>query len=433
MTKSSLADFVNTIENQAIIKQLQSYNELFWQNPDYGKPYKLSFDYCDVQAAVNRFKRFAPYLANVFKDTDNGIIESPLTPIPKMQNALLNKTTNSQLFLKEDNKMPISGSVKSRGGIYEVLKFAEQLAIEHLDFNRTADYLAFNSPKFKKFFSQYTIEVASTGNLGLSVGLMASTLGFKAIIHMSQDAVKWKVEKLRANGAEVIIYNDNFSNAITAARHSSMHNPFSYFVDDEASADLFLGYSVAGPRLLAQLKEQNITIDSQHPLFVYLPAGVGGSPAGIAFGLKTCFGEHVYPVFVEPTHIPSVLLGMATKLNHDISVYDIGIDGKTRADGLAVGRPSVIAGNIMRGLLSGIATCDDDNMFKFLKLLKDTENIAIEPSSTVGFKGYLNIMNNPEFTLLAQNATHVVWSTGGAMVPLAEQDNYYKYSSQIKA
>ena len=122
MTSSSLPDFANIIENQPIIKQLQKYNELFWQNPDYGKPYKLSFDYCDVQAAVNRFERFAPYLASVFEDTDDGIIESPLTPIPNMQTSLLNQTTNSKLFLKEDNKMPISGSVKSRGGIYEVLK-----------------------------------------------------------------------------------------------------------------------------------------------------------------------------------------------------------------------------------------------------------------------------------------------------------------------
>ena len=61
------------------------------------------------------------------------MIESELVPIEKMKD-LLNRefggTIEGTLLLKKDSHLAVAGSVKARGGIYEVLKHTEDLALE---------------------------------------------------------------------------------------------------------------------------------------------------------------------------------------------------------------------------------------------------------------------------------------------------------------
>lgn len=103
-------------------------------------------------------------------------------------------------------------------------------------------------------------------------------------------------------------YQTNFSEVVSIARTAAQKDPTIHFIDDEGSTDLFLGYSVAAVRLQEQLKQHHIKVDRTHPVLVYLPAGVGGSPSGVTFGLKTIIGPYIHAVFCEPTHVPSVTL-----------------------------------------------------------------------------------------------------------------------------
>ncbi|QWU44588.1 D-serine ammonia-lyase [Bacillus sp. NP247] len=430
-----------------LVNKLIATEEIFWINPNienYETAIKGSpLNEENVKDAEERLKRFASYIAKVFPETKetSGIIESPLVKIPAMKQSLEKKYGQSilgELLLKCDSQLPISGSIKARGGIYEVLKHAEQLALQHGMLTEEDDYSILDSDRFRGFFAKYSIAVGSTGNLGLSIGIMSAKLGFNVTVHMSADAKEWKKDLLRSKNVNVIEYEADYSKAVEEGRLQAEADPSCYFVDDENSHDLFLGYAVAASRLQKQLEGLEIVVDEEHPLFVYLPCGVGGGPGGVAFGLKLLYKDNVHCFFAEPTHSPCMLLGLMTGLHDKIAVQDIGIDNVTDADGLAVGRPSGFVGKTMEPFLSGNYTVSDEELYRLLKELADNENIYLEPSALAGMIGPLNVckaeneyLQKQQLTEKVKKGTHIVWGTGGSMVPEDVMSGYYKKGSEL--
>ena len=417
------------------IERIKAAEELCWVNPNMVSAKEglsqIEFNAEDVADAAARLRRFAPLIMHYFPETraEGGIIESPLTEIPEMKEAL-NKDgarLTGKLYLKRDSDLKVAGSVKARGGVYEVLKHTEDLALENgILSGIDDDYLKLASDEARAFFGEHKVQVGSTGNLGMSIGIMSAAIGYEAIVHMSMDAKQWKKDLLRERGATVIEYEGDYGAAVEQGRAESDADPMSYFVDDENSAALFLGYAVAAGRMDEQFKKEGIIVDDNHPLFVYLPCGVGGAPGGITFGLKLLYGDNVHCFFVEPTECPCVLVGLETGEMSKICVQDVGLSGKTEADGLAVARPSGLVCRLMNLLMSGEFTVNDDKLNFYLRKLYNSEGLYIEPSSCAGFIAPARISVDADARrYLRQNelddrmadAVHIAWATGGSMVP----------------
>ena len=433
-----------------LIRDLVALQETTWFNPGVAPVAQAIGDVglteADVADASARLTRFASYLRQAFPETasSGGIIESDIVPVSHLQQLLgerYNQVLTGSLWLKRDSHLPISGSIKARGGIYEVLKHAEDLALAENFLTLEDDYAVLHSDKARAFFGQYKIAVGSTGNLGMSIGIMGAALGFQVTVHMSADARQWKKDKLRAHGVTVIEYASDYSVAVAQGREQAEADPACHFVDDENSVNLFLGYAVAAERLKQQLAAAQITVDAQHPLFVYLPCGVGGAPGGVAFGLKLAFGDAVHCIFAEPTHSPCMMLGVYTGLHDEVSVQDFGIDNVTAADGLAVGRASGFVGKAMQRLLDGFYTVSDEEMYSLLALMERSDGLRLEPSALAGVPGIARVQADQQGYLARAgldahamaNATHLIWATGGNMVPGDEMDAYLGKGRELLA
>ena len=367
---------------------------------------KLSITKTDIAAADDLLRRSKKLLTALFPEEKtlqaaNGLIESKLYPIPELQ---AKREGSGRWYLKGDHELPIAGSIKARGAIYAVLEHAEKLAIDHDLMQPGDDLFCLGSADAKALFSQHKIQVGSTGNLGLAIGIMAAALGFKAKVHMSADAKQWKIERLERRGVEVQVHRGDFPFALQAGRTECHDDPKAYFVDDEHSKALSIGPAVAALRLVEQLQEQHIKVDAQHPMFVYLPCGVGGAPSGIALGLRHAFGSHVHVVIGQPLECAGVLARMNAQGDEPLIVYDIGLNNQTKAgDGMAVPRASELAFGLLQPTVSGGYTISDEDMFRNLALLHHTHGIKVEPSAAavIGGPDWLNSAAGRRYLQLA--------------------------------
>ena len=447
------------MERNQLLKLLKSHQPVFWVNPKLSKSAKalsqLPIGKPEMEDALDRMTRCSTLLETLFPilKKRHGIIESKLLEISSIKPFITGKNDASGLYLKADNQLPVVGSIKARGGFYEVLCIAETLAIDAGLVRPGDDLDILASPAAQALFATQTISVGSTGNLGLSVGTLASALGFRAQIHMSSDAKDWKKQRLKAAGVEVIEHTGDYAIAVMAARNLAQKSNNSHFIDDENSLTLFLGYSIAAYHLVKQLDQNGIKVDKENPLFVYLPCGVGGAPGGITFGLKQLLGDHVHCFLAEPTASACMLTRLAFGRERFTAVYDLGLDNKTEADGLAVASASELVADLVRELVSGVYTVTDEEMLRWLYLVDHCESMLVEPAAAVGFSGPAHLRETVEGKAYIEqqnlqdkmaNSTHLIWATGGNLVPktihkelsergraeLTQEDKYLTYAKE---
>jgi D-serine dehydratase len=422
-----------------MIERVRGGQPSFWANPvamaapPLDDPLGVAVD-----EARERLARASGLLRRLFPQLGNAAdpLRSPLIEASDLAASL--GAAGSRWWIKGDHELPIAGSVKARGGFHEVIAHAERLARAEGLLDGSGDLTVLASGPARQLFSRHSIVVGSTGNLGMSIGIISAALGFEAVVHMSSDAKVWKRRRLRDHGVTVHEHGGDYAQAVQEGRSAAARDRFAHFVDDERSVDLFTGYAAAGSELADQLRAQEVEVSEATPLFVHIPCGVGGAPGGITYGLKRIFGPNVHCIFAEPVQSPCMLVQLLSGIEEPVSVYDLGLSNRTEADGLAVGQASMLVAPLMRTRLDAVYTLCDQQLLALLHLGHEAQALTVEPSAAAAFAGPLFLSGTAAGRAYLESsgvagarATHVMWTTGGSLIPKQERDDLLGRAARV--
>ena len=140
-----------------ILDKLKNREEIFYPIAR-NKNMDLRFTLYDAFLTKKRFERFAPLFMEAFEEIDD----------PDYYKSDLYKSKlGDELYLKLDSELKVAHSVKARGGFNEVMVKVEDVLKEN---NMLDKFDELSLDDIRKIMTAYTIEVSSTGNLGISIG-----------------------------------------------------------------------------------------------------------------------------------------------------------------------------------------------------------------------------------------------------------------------
>lgn len=214
---------------------------------------------------------------------------------------------------------------------------------------------------------------ASAGNFGQAMAYACRTHGVPLIVYASINASPLKVERMRALGAEVRLYGEDFDAAkLEAKRVAAAENMT--FVEDSREAATGEGAATIGLEL-AQWPEP---FDS-----LLIALGNGAMLTGIGRWFKA-HSPASQVIGVAASGAPA----MVESWQRDAIVEHAQV--ATIADGIAVRLPVPEAVADMQGTVDEAILVSDEAILAAMKLLHEHLGLVVEPSGAVGVAAILS-------------------------------------------
>ena len=278
-------------------------------------------------------------------------ISKYLVNTPIVTSERLNNSFNANLFLKNEVEQ-LTGSFKIRGALSALSKLKEE-GVEGV--------VAFSS-----------------GNHAQGVSKAAQIFEMKAIIVMPEDAPKNKIEKTKANGAEVVLYKRHIESREDIALKLSEERDFP-LVKPFDNPHIIAGQGSFGIEACEYFNDLKII-----PNIVLSCTSGGGLVAGTSIAFKHFFPDcEIYPV--EPVSCNDTQISLKNKTRTRLKNHTTTI-----CDALEVEIPGEITFPInLQNCAAGLSVTDEE-VCHAMKYLYEEFNIKAEPSGCVSLAAILS-------------------------------------------
>ena len=263
-----------------------------------------------------------------------GYSPTPLLSLNKLSNELNLKN----IFYKDENKRFDLKSFKALGGAYAV-------------------------EKVTKGNKDIVVATATAGNHGRSVSWGARRLGLKCKIFISEFVSEARGKAMSDLGADVIKVKGNYEQSLIECIKQSTENNWQ-IVQDVAWKDYMTvpkytmaGYSVMMREIIDQINSEQIS-------HIILQAGVGGMAGAMVAGIARYLDNIPVTLVLEPDSAACVLESIKTG-----KIEKIDIKRESLMGGMSCGEVSLVPWEILKNSVKHCISLPDDDIAKTMRLL----------------------------------------------------------------
>lgn len=291
---------------------------------------------------------------------------------PVVRSDLLDNLVGAKVFLKLEN-MQHTGAFKFRGA-YNCLS--------QIDLNESPD----------------GVVAYSTGNHGQAVATVGRMLDIPTIVVMPTDAPANKIQKAKAQGATVILYDRQLESREAVAEKLAKDGRYTV-VPPGDHPHVIAGQGTIVLEILEDVSGNALDI-------VLVPCGGGGLAAGTCLGLAAA-GVPAQVWAAEPSTFND------TERSLQSGQRETNQAGATSiCDALQAPTPAVLPFSINQKGLSGVLLADDDAVLRAMRFLFDEFRVVAEPGGAVALAA---LLNNPPESFSGKNIVVII--SGGNVDP----------------